>query len=247
MTVEPLPGRSPEPAVSRPAQALTGALFAALSGLRGKRFVHPDGLGFEAVLDVPRAQPRYADVPFLARPGRHRAVVRASRALGLPEPLVDWLGLAVRLLDVHGPGRHQDLLLISSADRPVLHHLLLPAPRGFFRQSFSSSLVYRVGDAVRLAGLVPESRPPREPGDPLRELDRAAARGDARFSLALAPLAGRWAPVGELSLGARLPAGVTEDLRFNPWRTGEGIRPAGPFNGIRKVAYAASQAGRGAA
>ena len=70
---------------------------------------------------------------------------------------------------------------------------------------------------------------------------------DARFSLALAPLTGRWAPVGELSLGARLPAGVTEDLRFNPWRTGPGLRPAGPFNGIRKVAYAASQAGRGAA
>jgi hypothetical protein len=247
MTLEALPDRPPQPAVSRPVQALTAGLFATLSALRGKRSLHPDGIGFHATFEVPRPHPEHADVPLLARAGRHRAIVRASRAIGLPEPLVDFLGLAVRILDAHGPGHDQDFLLTSSVDAPLLHHLLFPAPRGFFRQSFSSALAYRVGGAVRVAGLVPISRPPREPGDPLRELARAAGLGEARFSLALAPVAGRWSPVGEVSLGARLPAEVTEDLRFNPWHTGGGVRPAGPFNGIRKVAYAASQGGRGAA
>jgi hypothetical protein len=42
---------------------------------------------------------------------------------------------------------------------------------------------------------------------------------------------------------APLTADQTEALRFNPWTTGPGIRPAGWLNLLRDAAYRASQRG----
>jgi hypothetical protein len=44
--------------------------------------------------------------------------------------------------------------------------------------------------------------------------------------------------------GAPLGEDAGERLRFNPWNTGGGIRPAGPFQGLRDPAYSASQRAR---
>ena len=183
----------------------------------------------------------------LGRPGPHRAVVRFSRAAGLPEPLPDLLGLTLRLVDVHGEGRHQDFLLITSADGRIAHYLLLPARRGFFGQSFSSILPYRIGERVALVGAAPGSPAGPAPGGDLEQLEATAPRGDLRFELTLADLLGRWERIGSLEVGERLPDEVTEGLRFNPWNTGGGVRPTGPLMGIREAAYAGSQRGRGAA
>jgi hypothetical protein len=41
-----------------------------------------------------------------------------------------------------------------------------------------------------------------------------------------------------------MPADEAERLRFNPWNSGGGIVPAGPFQGVRLPAYEGSQKGR---
>src|SRR5215210_1279406 len=136
------PGRATQSATPGPVAAAIGGGFGALSRLRGARIFHPDGVGYAGALRITRPQTGYPGVPLLQRRGEHRALIRFSRGAGLPEPLPDVLGLALRILDVHGRGRHQDFLLVTSADAPVLHHLLLPGVRGFFAQSFSSVLPY---------------------------------------------------------------------------------------------------------
>jgi hypothetical protein len=171
--------------------------------------------------------------------------VRCSRGAGLPEGLPDTLGIAVRLCDAHGEGRHQDFLLNASADLPVLQNLILPAWDGFFGQSFSSVLPYRVAGALRLVGALPAAAERRRGRGALPELQELAARGEAAWDIALAPEGGRWErPLGRLYLGDELPAKVAEEIRFNPWHTGGGIRPAGPLQGLRQAAYKGSQAGR---
>ncbi len=223
-----------------------GGAFGALSRLRGARIFHPDGVGYRGALRIARPQAGYPGVPLLQRPREYPVLFRFSRGAGLPEPLPDILGLALRILDVHGRGRHQDFLLVTSADAPVLHHLLLPAVRGFFGQSFSSILLYRIGGKLRLVGAAPVGRPVRDShGGALPELVRSADRGELRFRLALAPVTGRWSAVGDLRVGERLPHGEAERLAFTPWNTGGGIRPTGSFMGLRRGAYRGSQHGRG--
>ena len=198
----------------------TSGFWRTLSRLRGKRILHPDGAAYEAALSVTGGEhgALLFDVP-----GEHDAIVRLSRGVGLPKPLPDVLGLAVRIVDAHGPNRHQDLLLVTSVDVPVLHHLILPGPLGTYGQSYSSVLPYRLGDRLALVGALP-----RRPD----------------FELATAPVGGRLTPFGRLRLAERLSHEASEALRFNVWNTGGGIRPTGPFQGIRAPAYRGSQSGR---
>jgi hypothetical protein len=61
------------------------------------------------------------------RPGAcHDVVARISSGAGLPDAPPDFFGIAVRLVDAHGPDGHQNLLINSSSRLPVLHHLFLP-------------------------------------------------------------------------------------------------------------------------
>ena len=189
--------------------------------LRGGRSLHPHGDAYEATVTVSGGD---HGAPLFDVPGEHRAIARLSRGVGLPKPLPDVLGLAVRILDAHGPRRHQDLLVVTSADVPVLHHLFLPGPLGPYGQTYSSLLPYRVGDRLRLIGALP-----RRPD----------------FDLSLATLSGRWGtPWGRLRLGERLAPEASFALRFNVWNCGGGIRPTGPFQGIRDPAYRGSQSAR---
>jgi hypothetical protein len=197
--------------------------WAALSALRGGRIVHPVGDVFTATLAVP-ARRTPTGVPLFDEPRTRPALVRISRALGLARPLPDPLGLALRLPDAHGEGLHQDFLLITSADGPLLHHLILPPLRE--HQTYSSILPYRVGGALRLVGARPVGTSPRQ------------------FDLAIAPLAGRWSAVARLELRRRLAPDASERVGFNPWNTGGGIVPAGPFQRARGPAYRGSQRAR---
>jgi hypothetical protein len=236
----PIPSGTPGPIA-----AMAGMTFAALSRLRGARIFHPRGVGYNGTLRIEPTGHRYEGVPLLERPGEHPAIFRFSRGAGLPEPLPDVLGLALRLPDVHGRGRHQDFLLVTSVDAPLLHHLLLPGIGGFSGQSFSSVLPYRVGGNLRLVGAQPTGR--RLGGDrgALRGLTEAADRGDLNFRLVLASIRGRWSPVGELHVAERLSNEEAEELAFTPWNSGGGIRPTGPLMGVRRGAYRGSQRARG--
>ena len=230
-----------EPDTPRLAQRAVGALFRTISALRGARSLHPDGVVFEATFSVPAPNPHVRGAPLLERPGSHPAVVRLSRSIGLPHPLPDIHGLTVRLVDAHGPGRHQDFPLATSGDGPLLHHLLLPT-RGFSSLPYSSVLLYRIGPDLRLVG-ARVSGASRGGGTDFDRLLAAIADGDASFELAMASPLGRWQPVGGLSLGERVPTFEAERIRFNPWNTGGGIRPVGPLMGLRAGAYRGSQAG----
>lgn len=198
---------------------VTGAVLAGLSAARRSKGVHPRGTVREArlVIEGAAAAPRASAL--LSRPAEHRALIRFSRSLGLPHPLPDLLGMAIRVLDAYGDGAHQDFLLISSADAPVLHHLFLPAAH-IHQRPFSSSLPYAAGEESVLIGAVPA--------------------GD-HFSLAVARPPGRFAGVGRIELGARLPDGANT-LRFNVRQnTGGGLEPTGVINRMRDLAYPMSQ------
>jgi hypothetical protein len=225
--------------VPEPVAGATGRLFEALSAARGKRAFHPHGLVFEATL-TPWARSAPSGVELLDD-GERRLLVRCSRALGLPEPAPDVLGFAMRFPDVYGPGRHQDILCVTSWDAPPLHHALVPAT-SFFARPYSSLLAFAVGGEVRLIGVLPRGPGPAV-GPRLEEVAAAARNGTATFDLALAPLTGRFEGVGTISLGDQLPPAEAEELRFNPWNTGGGIRPTGPLMGLRGPAYRGSQRG----
>ena len=75
------------------------------SRVRGERAVHADGLLVEARLTVTPAGPA-TGAPLLDTADEHAALVRFSRAVGLPDRLPDVYGLstvALRLGNVYGP------------------------------------------------------------------------------------------------------------------------------------------------
>lgn len=196
-----------------------GTAMAALAAARRGKAVHPQGEVFSARLHVSGAAAAPSGAALLATPGDHAAVVRFSRSLGVPRPLPDLLGLSLRVLDAYGPHRHQDILMVTSVDRPVLHHVFVPA-RGIANQIYSTSLPYRAGDERFILGALP--------------------RSEQTFDLAVPRPGGRFAPVARLELDDRL-SDAADALRFNPFNTGGGLTPSGWLNGLRRRAYPMSQ------
>lgn len=209
-------------------------LFRELSRLRRKRVFHPFGVGFRgqltAVADGAGAQ---------AFATASEPQVRLSRSFGLPEWLPDPCGLAFRIPDVYGPGRHQDLLLVSSGEGRGTRHTLLPS-RGFCDRPYSSVLPYHLhGETVMLGAraLAPA------PGPKLADL-RERREGGLAFEILLARGEAEWAPIARLTLGERLPPEQTERLGLDPTNTGGGLELVGWLNRVRGPAYRASQEGR---
>jgi hypothetical protein len=217
-----------------------GALLALLAAARRGKAVHPHGDVYAARLVVGGLPAAPTAARLLATPGEHAALVRFSRSLGLPRPLPDLLGISIRVFDAYGRGHHQDFLLVSSVDRPVLHHLFVPASDAQQRP-YSSSLPYRAGAQRFIVGALPHPDSPRPAGE--TELERvriAAATGRLRFQLAVAAPMGRFAPVAELEVGAPLP-NAADALRFLPLKAGGGLEPLGVLNEMRRYAYPMSQ------
>jgi hypothetical protein len=115
--------------------------FRVIARLRRQRAFHPRGVVFDAVV---------ADAaPSLTTLRGRRAVVRLSRAAGLPDALPDVAGLAVRVLDAGGSGLDQDLLLSTVGTRRPLHHLLRFTRRPG-AATYSTVLPTRVDGLARL-------------------------------------------------------------------------------------------------
>jgi len=217
-----------------------GLALAALAAVRRGKAVHPHGAVYEAKLVVSGGANALDGTELFATEGRRRALVRFSRSLGLPRPLPDLLGMSVRVPDAYGVGRHQDFLMVSSVDAPVMHHLFVPAS-DVQQRPYSSSLPYRVGDRKLLVGAVPRPDSPRPTGgNELERLAAAAATGALVFDLAVAEMWGRFRPVAELHLGDPLPP-EADALRFNPWNAGGDLQPTGLLNRLRDYAYPLSQ------
>jgi hypothetical protein len=208
------------------ARAAAAGLFGFLSAVRGKRVFHPVGSAYEATVTFDRGVP--LDAELFRRTGPQPAVVRLSRGIGLPESWPDVLGLAVKVPDAYGPGRHQDFLFATSGRSPAARHLLVPT-KDVRRRPYSTVLFFRIGNERFVLGAFPEQ------GEPLR------------FRLAAARATGDWLPLGRIEIGEKLPAEVSEELSFNPANTGGGINPAGRLNRLRGPAYRGSRRAREAA
>ena len=221
--------------------AATARVFRAGSAVRGAKVFHPRGLAFTGTVVVD-GDPDAPASPWLRTPGTYRAVARFSRGAGLPAPLPDLLGLAVRVLDAHGPGRPQDLLLITSVDQPVLHHLFVPAFDAQARP-YSSATPYRIGGTSWLMGALPRADSPRAEGGSMEERLRASvAAGGVALDLAAARVGGRFQRFGELRVEQEVPGGG-DHLRFNLFNTGGGLEPVTWINRIRRRTYQQSQEG----
>jgi len=237
---------SPSRAAARVSDTVAGPLaagvFGTLSAVRRRRIFHPYGRAFDATVDLVGLADLAPSV--LASAGRHRAIVRLSRGAGLPEPLPDFLGVAIRLLDVGDrPGAHQDLLLVSSGVAPVLRHTLVPMT-DFGRAHYSSVLPEQAGGTTVVLGLRPVWSGEPGPGARLDDVADAMTAARLTFELEVATPGGEWRDAGRVEVGAPRAEPESESLRFNPFNDAGGVEPVGALNGLRRRAYAASQAVR---
>lgn len=213
-----------------PLVAAGTAAFRLASTLRGERAIHARGRSFSGRVELPGGAGTGAAL--LDTPGTYDAVVRFSRSVGLPTWLPDVYGLAVRLVDAHGPGRHQDLLLDTTRPAPVLRRLPWPR-RDATGALYGSLLPYDVGGRRRLlaAWAAPGTRPARS---------LAALPDRLQLVLLVARPHGPWQEVGLVRTTGELPAPHGRRTRFNPAHSGGGLVPAGPFQEWRNRAYPAS-------
>lgn len=230
------PSGAATPLIDATAGAASSAAFGLASFLRRARVFHPDGVAFGVTVDIEGGD---------ALPhGRHAGVVRFSRGAGLPEPLPDILGLALRLVDVHGIGLHQDLLLVTSGTAPGLRHALVPS-RTFGHRRWSTILPYEIDGGRRVVFGARPQTPALEGArrlDDLRTL--AASEGGVRFALELGPPRGAWDEIGVIRIGEPLADDENEALRFNPANTGGRLQPVGVLQTVRRRAYLGSQEAR---
>jgi hypothetical protein len=224
---------------TRATAAAAAQALRTLSHLRGRRIFHPFGVGFHGRL-IPVAG---ASTGATALDEESEILVRLSRALGLPEWLPDPCGLGLRIPDAHGPGRHQDILLVSSGSAPLARHTISPA-RGFLDRPYSSVLPYELGGELVMLGAGAAGAAGR--GPTLADL-RMSERAELDLELLLADMRGEWRPVARLELGRRMPPEETERLELDPTNTGGGLRLAGLVNRLRGPSYRGSQEGRASA
>jgi hypothetical protein len=206
------------------------------------RLVGRSGTGYQAELEV-RASDQRLRTPLFREPGSYQAVIRCSRAVGVPDPFPDLLGLAIKIMDAYGPGRDQDLLLFSSATAPVARQTAVPAT-SFLAKRYSSVMPYLVGARPVMFGARTGPAVVHDGGTALAELDVTVATGGLTIDLEVAGLVGRWRPVGMLRVGQVMADAEADRLRFNPWNTGPAILPIGVADALRRPVYLASQSRR---
>jgi hypothetical protein len=218
---------------------LVGVVLGALAGLRRGKPMHPRGAVFSAVLE--RHGSRQGDpdwgVPWLDAAATDVALVRLSRGAGLPAPLPDLLGLAIRLPSAGAAP--VDLLLTTTGRGPLRR--LIPAPRRDSAAVYSSIMGYR-SDAgtVRIAALPEDDGVPSEPAPLAAEV---VGEGMS-FRLAAARGRGPWVPFGRLVLGEAAEP-LDPDVRFDAvLNSPPGLVADGPMARFRAPAYARARRAR---
>ncbi|WP_091363265.1 phosphodiesterase [Geodermatophilus telluris] len=220
------------------AARLAGRLAAVPLGTLARRRqgkpMHPRGAVLDAVLE--RSGGPDWGVRWLTGPAREPAVVRLSRGAGLPAPLPDLLGLAVRL----PTGDRPVDLLLSSAGRGRRTRFL-PVPRVDAVTAYGSLMGYRSPAGTLRLAAVPDG-PRRVPSDPGPVAERAP--GTVFRLLVARGAAGEWVPFARLTLGAVVD-GLDPDVRFDAVRNPPpGLLADGPMARFRAPAYAAAREGR---
>jgi hypothetical protein len=204
---------------------------------RGGKPMHPRGAVFDAVLERQGGVDPWG-VPWLDARSTDAAVVRLSRGAGLPAPLPDLLGIAIRLPGgIPGSEAPIDFLL-SSTGRGTLTRLV-PVPRRDTAAVYCSIMGYRSdAGSLRLAAFPEADDVPSDP-QPLAE---AVSRDGLRFTLAAARGLGPWRPFATLSLREPLPS-LDPAIRFDAVQNPPpGLVADGPMARFRAPAYARARA-----
>lgn len=215
-------GAEPRALVPRWLGDTTARVFGLATALRGSRAIHSKGITRRGTARITESGSALAEQPTAD------AIVRFSRAVGLPARIPDVNGLAVRLVDAHGPGRHRDLLFAATGPG-LLRRVIVPAV-DFGASSFSTILGYRLDDEPVV--LTAEVKPRGLTFDRLSVPDAVEIRLYADSDKSLGTVV-----VGELMDGSC--------VRFDPATGTTNLLPVGVLNALRPPAYAASQAVRG--
>ncbi|MFC7796496.1 phosphodiesterase [Streptomyces cinereoruber] len=218
---------------------------------RGDRpALHPRGTFLAGRLAVPGHRDPWG-VPWLDAPGSHAVTARWSRGAGLPHPLPDGLGLALRVEDAGGPGRPLDLLLTTGGRGRWTRHVPLPRTSAT-AGPYSSLLSYVVGGRRGVVAAFPAPGSPRIPADPAA-VGAAVAGRPVVFRLCFgasgADGAGvAWRPLARLTLHGEAPPTSPDGGAFDPYLNFlPGFRPVDRLRSLRLAAYAGSREGRHAA
>jgi hypothetical protein len=177
--------------------------------------LHPDGEMYAGRLARPGSG-RPIGVPWIDQGGEDEVIVRVSRAVGLPGPVPDVHGLALRLRK--GQTRYADLLLASTGWDPITRHLLMPAWNAHW--PLTTLLPYR---------------------SPIGPLVIGARPVDVRgYELCWAAVGREWHPLGDLTLEMPLPeeTEVSFDPVVNPL---PGLAQYAWVERLREQSYAAAR------
>jgi len=193
---------------------------------RGKRVkaLHPRGEVSDAVLRR-HGSAESTGVGWLDESGSDPVLVRQSRSVGLPHPLPDVLGLALRV--PVGEGGYGDILLATTGTG-TLGRFLLRLTRHPEQAAYSSLFPYRTTAGPLLLAAFPRS-------------NRVG-----HFDMAWARPAGTWHPFATLE-----PCDTPQDRRadaaisFDPVvNVIPGLEPYGWSQRLREYSYAASRRAR---
>jgi hypothetical protein len=221
----------PDPA--RLAGDLVAVPLGALARRRSGKPMHPSGAVYDGRLERTGGS---VGVAWLDGTGTADVVVRLSRGIGLPWPLPDLLGLAVRIPGDDGP---VDLLLSSTGLGPLTR--FLPALHRDAACTYCSIMGYRTAvGTVRLAAVPEPTSRSSEPRAQAREI----ARRPLAFTLAAAVGRAPWRTFARLVLtDPERP--LDPDVRFDAVRNPPpGLVADGPLARFRAPAYAAARRGR---
>lgn len=186
--------------LGRGAAGVAGAALGALFGLTARirptaKPLHPRGFQVTGTLHR-RGCDRTWGVPWLDEPGSESVLVRFSRAVGLPGPLPDILGLTVR---IHRPEGDADLLLATTG-RGVYSRMAL-VPRRDLAAGYGSLMAYRT------------------PAGPAWLLAEGEGEGDdpypRRLRISAGDRAGTWWPFATIELAAAAQD-VDPTVSFDP-------------------------------
>jgi hypothetical protein len=200
-----------------------GAGFAALVAVRRPHPIHPHGVLLHGSLQRTGSALR-TGVPWIddAEPQPVSVLARASRSAGVPPPLPDVIGLALRFEGEEGPA---DIELASTGSGWPSRFWLL-VHRSPARAHLSSMLPYRSPSGPVLIAartIAPQSLPTT----PEALAERLAAE-PWRLRLLVARPRGPWHPFADLEL-TRKPGPIDPLLRFDAGRH--------PLTGTRQYAW----------
>lgn len=184
-------------------------LFRGIKALRPQRPIHPEGVSLTGAID--RLPPgRRSGISWLDTPGTVQVQARLSRSIGLPGPLPDIVGLALRI--PAGAG-NSDLLLASTGMSGASRFILTPH-RFASEAAFTTLMPYQGNRGPVLLAARPLDSALRLPAKP--EAFRQAL-GDRVWTLGLyhSALRGAWSRFATMSLSLD-PTQQDTDRRFDP-------------------------------